>query len=71
MTYRSIGSILTHGLDQAPSEPDVLTHLPVTHENVRGAAYYAVSAPDAATATAPPCAAAPPSPQLTLILGVV
>lgn len=51
MTYRSLHSILKHGLDQAPLDaPDAATHLPATHDNVRGAAYYA----DAATGAALP-----------------
>jgi hypothetical protein len=41
MTYRSIHSILKHGLDHAPIEPAATTRLPPTHDNVRGAAYYA------------------------------
>jgi transposase len=41
MTYRSIHSILKHGLDHAPIEPAATTRLPTTHDNVRGAAYYA------------------------------
>jgi len=54
MTYRSLHSILKLGLDQAPPDAvDATTHLPATHDNVRGAAYYAASAdaaPSAATA---------------------
>jgi hypothetical protein len=45
MTYRSLHSILKLGLDHAP--PDAIeptTHLPPTHDNVRGADYYAESA---------------------------
>ncbi len=46
MTYRSLHSILTLGLDQAaPETVDATTHLPATHDNVRGAAYYADAAP--------------------------
>lgn len=46
MTYRSLHAILKHGLDQAPPDPaDATTHLPATHDNVRGAAYYAESPP--------------------------
>ena len=55
MTYRSIHSMLKHGLDRSP--PDavaVATRLPPTHHNVRGAAYYAD---------------ADPEPQLSLIPG--
>lgn len=56
MSYRSIRSILKHGLDHTPIAPATTTHLPPTHHNVRGAAYYA--------------AADAPSPhQLTLITG--
>ncbi len=44
MTYRSLHSILKLGLDQAPPEAaDATTHLPATHDNVRGAAYYAAT----------------------------
>jgi hypothetical protein len=44
MTYRSLHSILKLGLDQAPPETiDATTHLPASHVNVRGAAYYAQS----------------------------
>ena len=39
MTYRSIHSILKQGLDKAPPDHAVVTHLPVTHDNVRGAAW--------------------------------
>jgi transposase len=46
MTYRSIHAILTHGLDHvALDATPPITLLPVVHENVRGAAYYAESAP--------------------------
>lgn len=39
-SYRSVKSILEHGLDRVPlEEPESLT-LPLEHENVRGAAYY-------------------------------
>lgn len=42
MTYRSIHSMLKQGLDQAPPERIAAeTRLPATHENVRGATYYA------------------------------
>ena len=42
MTYRSLHSILKLGLDQSsPDAVDATTHLPATHDNVRGAAYYA------------------------------
>ena len=42
MTYRSIHSILTQGLDHAPPESiPAETRLPATHGNVRGATYYA------------------------------
>lgn len=41
-SYRSLQSILTRGLDQRPLDADdAITHLPATHDNVRGAAYYA------------------------------
>ncbi|HEY2849417.1 MAG TPA: IS21 family transposase [Gemmatimonadaceae bacterium] len=57
MSYRSILSILKQGLDQAPLVDAAATRLPPTHDNVRGAAYYA-SAPAADA-------------QLTLITGDV
>jgi transposase len=41
VSYRAVKSILASGLDQLPLEPDLPTlQLPVTHEHVRGAAYY-------------------------------
>ena len=44
MTYRSIHSILKHGLDQLPTESGAAeTRLPITHHNVRGVAYYAAT----------------------------
>lgn len=52
MTYRSLHSILKLGLDHIP--PDAIeptTHLPATHDNVRGAGYYAESATSADTTT--------------------
>ena len=46
MTYRSLHSILKLGLDQsAPDAIEATTHLPATHDNVRGAAYYAEATP--------------------------
>ena len=57
MSYRSIHSMLKQRLDQSPPEPVApATRLPPTHDNVRGAAYYADAAPD---------------PQLSLISGDV
>ena len=57
MTYRSLHSILTRGLDQAPPDAiEATTNIPATHDNVRGAAYYAESTPLAT--------------PLTLLLGV-
>jgi hypothetical protein len=45
MSYRSMHSILTQGLDQVPiAAVAAATHLPPTHDNVRGAAYYAAPA---------------------------
>jgi transposase len=61
MPYRSILSILKQGLDLAPAEHASETHLPTTHENVRGAAYYAEH-------TAPP-ASPPAASSLSLITG--
>ena len=44
MTYRSISSMLKHGLDQSAPEPVAAeTRLPAIHENLRGAAYYAAA----------------------------
>lgn len=61
MTYRSIHSILTQGLDQAPPEPIMEeTRLPATHVNVRGATYYADAPTDLI-----------PTPQLSLMTGDV
>jgi len=39
-SYRSVKSILEHGLDQVPLEEQVQLELPADHENVRGATYY-------------------------------
>jgi transposase len=39
-TYRSVHSILKHGLDGVPLEEQAQLELPATHENVRGADYY-------------------------------
>jgi transposase len=39
-SYRSVKSILEHGLDRVPLEDAVELHLPARHENVRGADYY-------------------------------
>ena len=38
-SYRSVESILTHRLDQRPSEQIELA-LPIEHSNIRGARYY-------------------------------
>ena len=48
VSYRSVKSILATGLDQVPLEtiPPAL-HLPATHANVRGPAYYQTCATDA------------------------
>jgi hypothetical protein len=54
MSYRSIRSILTHGLDQSPLATAAATRLPPTHENVRGAAYYADAGPPTDTPAAAP-----------------
>ena len=47
VSYRAVKSILATGLDHVPLEeiPPSL-HLPATHENVRGAAYYQTCATD-------------------------
>jgi len=39
-SYRSVQSILQHGLDRVPLEDQVELELPAAHENVRGADYY-------------------------------
>jgi hypothetical protein len=39
-TYRSVQSILKHGLDRVPLEQQVQLDLPAAHQNVRGADYY-------------------------------
>jgi hypothetical protein len=39
-SYRSVKSILEHGLDRVPLEPEPPVTLPLEHENVRGAEYY-------------------------------
>lgn len=40
VTYRSIKSILEHGLDRLPLEKQATLELPQKHENVRGSKYY-------------------------------
>jgi transposase len=39
-SYRSVKSILEHGLDRVPLEEQAELALPAEHENLRGAAYY-------------------------------
>jgi transposase len=39
-SYRSVKSILEHGLDQVPLEEQAQLDLPAEHENVRGRSYY-------------------------------
>jgi transposase len=39
-SYRSVNSILGHGLDRVPFQEQAELSLPADHENVRGAAYY-------------------------------
>lgn len=39
-SYRSVKSILEHGLDAVPLEEQETPNLPLDHENVRGASYY-------------------------------
>lgn len=39
-SYKSIASILKHGLDQRPMKTETETVLPVEHPNIRGAHYY-------------------------------
>lgn len=43
VSYRSIKSILQHGLDRQPVDEQATLDLPQSHENVRGSAYYATS----------------------------
>jgi hypothetical protein len=40
VTYRSIKSILEHGLDRPPLEEQATLKLPQKHDNVRGPDYY-------------------------------
>lgn len=40
VSYRSIKSILEHGLDQLPLEEQATLELPQDHDNIRGPAYY-------------------------------
>ena len=69
MSYRSILSMLKRGLDHAPLAPAAATHLPPTHDNIRGAAYY--GAADAAAADAAAADASATTQQLSLITGDV
>lgn len=45
ISYRSVKSILVAGLDQLPPDEPPALRLPVTHDNVRGPAYYLALAP--------------------------
>ena len=40
MSYRSIKSILEHGLDRLPLEEQAALDLPQDHDNLRGSDYY-------------------------------
>lgn len=40
LRYKSVESILKHGLDQQPSTPEVEPPLPDDHDNIRGPSYY-------------------------------
>jgi len=40
LSYRSVRSILEHGLDRAGEEPAAVVALPQVHENLRGPSYY-------------------------------
>ena len=40
LSYKSVASILTTGLDQKPMAPAVQQELPITHENIRGPDYF-------------------------------
>jgi hypothetical protein len=74
MTYRSLQSMLTRGLDRgSPDADDATTHLPAMHDNVRGAAYYAAaSSADRTTVpdTHAPDGDARATAARTLLLGV-
>jgi hypothetical protein len=40
LSYRSVRSILEHGLDGDGDEPAAVVALPQVHENLRGPSYY-------------------------------
>jgi transposase len=40
LRYKSVESILKHGLDKQPSTPDVEPPIPDDHDNIRGPSYY-------------------------------
>jgi transposase len=44
VSYKSVKSILSTGLDQLPVEEQTTLLLPQNHEHVRGGAYYAAAA---------------------------
>jgi hypothetical protein len=41
LSYKSIKSILTHGLENQPLPPTTTAHAPMRHTHIRGARYYA------------------------------
>jgi len=41
LSYQSIKSILTHGLENQPLPPTTTAHAPIRHAHIRGAHYYA------------------------------
>ena len=45
-TYRSVKAILQNGMDRLPDKPEDPRSLPVEHDNIRGAQYYASGASD-------------------------
>ena len=40
LRYKSVESILKHGLDQQPSTPEIESPVPDDHDNIRGPSYY-------------------------------
>jgi len=40
LRYKSIESILKHGLDQQPNTPEIESPIPDDHDNIRGPSYY-------------------------------
>lgn len=48
LSYRSVKSILDHGLDRQPLPEPAAAAAPIQHRNVRGAAYYRGGDPEEA-----------------------